>query len=217
MKRILLALLAVLCVIAFVSCRENEQNINNEENSVQENPTEVSKDAPDLVKLKKTIVDNGANLGVAYLGYNEGTFSDVKRYFGESGLYEVYPFVEDMELDRYCVTGGDEHYLIVPTDDAELVQVYIGVPNFETYGVDRGELVFEATDGKPFIVRGNESEIVSNIIIVCGELEYTPYLSGEEGRLVATDKILDFSPYEAVNEYFGIEIDDSNALEPILN
>lgn len=223
MKKILSLLLVVLlCITLFVSCADNEKNPvepnsnitenNNKENNVQKKPveveTETETESPDLLELRDEISDNDAMFGIAYLGYNEGTFSDVKNYFDEMSLYELYPFVEDMELDRYCVTGGDDHYLIVPANKEVPIKAYIGVLNYETYSVDKGELVFESTDGSPFIVRGNESEIVPNIVIECGNVEYTPILSGEDGRLVENYGIYDFSPYETINKYFGIANND---------
>ena len=223
MKKTLSLLLAILlCITLFVSCADNEKNPvepnsnitenNNKENNVQKKPveveTETETESHDLLELRDEISDNDAMFGIAYLGYNEGTFSDVKNYFDEMSLYELYPFVEDMELDRYCVTGGDDHYLIVPANKEVPIKAYIGVLNYETYSVDKGELVFESTDGSPFIVRGNESEIVPNIVIECGNVEYTPILSGEDGRLVENYGIYDFSPYETINKYFGIENND---------
>lgn len=203
--------MSLLLCVAIVSCVENDNNVlddGNKETDNTEATVEVEEEAPGLSELRKSILDSGNTLGVAYLGYNEGTFSDVKEYFGEIALYEEYPFVKNMELDRYCVTGGDEHYLVVPADKEASVKVYIGVPNLETYNIDKGELVFEAADGNPIIIRGNESEIFSNIVVVCNDVEYTLYLSGEDGRLAGNESIYDFSRYEDIKEYFGISSDD---------
>ena len=224
MKKVLSLLTAILlCTAMFSSCAEkenspvepsgnitddqNDENKENEENKEQNDPVEIKVDSPELSELRKEILDKDAVLGVAYLGYNAGTFSDVKTYLEEISLYEAYPFVKDMELDSYCVTGGDEHYLVVPADKDASLKVYVGVPNYETYTVDKGELVCETTDGAPIIIRGNESEIVPNIVVVCNDIEYSPYLSGEDGRLVENDVIYDFSPYDDINEYFGISVD----------
>ena len=64
--------------------------------------------------------------------------------------------------------------------------------------------LYKSTDGEAVIVMGNESEIISNILVQITDsegnvMEYSPFLSGYEGKLVLPESaptVLDFSNYE---------------------
>ncbi len=242
MKKILTLILAfLLCLVLFVSCTEenNKPDVENN-NSVTENDdgqdgkittkpdksngkTDKKPSKPDvsekedelLTELRKQISDSGAKLGVAYLGGFVETFDDTKEYFKYLGLYEDYPFVEEMELDDLIVNENNEMYLVVPADNTETVKVYDAVLNEETYDLEKGEILGESANGKPFLLLCNVSDIIQNVIISTGTLEYSPYLSGEDGELVENQDIYDFSPYEKIKEYYAIQNGLADGADPI--
>ena len=211
----------------FVSCtQENDKPDVKNNNDVTETddsqgdkttskPDKSEKEDELLTELRKQISDSGAKLGVAYLGYFVETFDDTKDYFKYLGLYEDYPFVEEMELGDLIVNENNEMYLVVPADNKETVKVYDGVLNEETYELEKGELLGEAANGKPFLLLCNVSEIIPNVIISTDTFEYSPCLSGEDGELVENQDIYDFSPYEKIKQYYDIQNGLADGADPI--
>ncbi|MBE6688866.1 MAG: hypothetical protein E7588_06265 [Ruminococcaceae bacterium] len=228
MKKIIsLLLVFTLCAMLFVSCtQENDKPDVKNNNDVTETddsqgdkttskPDKSEKEDELLTELRKQISDSGAKLGVAYLGYFVETFDDTKDYFKYLGLYEDYPFVEEMELGDLIVNENNEMYLVVPADSTETVKVYDAVPDEETYELEKGELLGESANGKPFLLLCNVSEIIPNVIISTSTLEYSPCLSGEDGELVENQDIYDFSPYEKIKEYYDIQNGLADGADPI--
>ncbi len=161
-------------------------------------------DAPSLADLRKELADNGAELGIAYLGYCDGDFDEIKAYLGELGLYELYSFAEELTSDALIENGNGEIYLVVPQYKDAAVKVYSAVMNTESFETEKGGLLGESANGKPFLVNCNVSEIMPSVIIETESLTYIPCISGEDGSLVKADGVYDFSPYDAVKAYFGI-------------
>ncbi len=211
MKKNMTAVLLLVCLGAMLlaSCGKPTETPTTgmpDHETIKELETaEEQKDA--LAELKDYISENGAELGVAYLGYNDGTFEEIMDYLGELGLYEECPFVEAMSSDDYFVNRSNELYLVVPAGKTETVRVYEAELNGETYELEKGELLGKSVDGRPFLVACNISETMPNVILETANLEYSPCLSGEDGRLVLADGIYDFSPYADIKEYFGLDND----------
>jgi len=225
MKKVLsLLIVLALCTVMFASCTDKDNNTNTEKkdgmtitdfkDDKETQETDVEKDIS-IEKLKKQISDSGAKLGVAYLGCFGETFDDTKEYLKDLGIYEDYPFVEEMELDDLVVNENNEMYLVVPAGNTETVKIYDGVLNEDTFELEKGELLGEAIDGKPFLLLCNISEIIPNVIISTGDLEYSPCLSGEDGELVEDQDIYDFSPYERIREYFDIRNGIADGADPV--
>lgn len=164
----------------------------------------VAEDEPSLVDLRKELTASGADIGIAYLGYCDGAFADIETYLGELGLYELYPFTADLTSDSLIENGAGELYLVVPESGDVSVKVYSAVMNTESYETEKGELLGESAEGEPFIVNCGVSEVMASVIIETAELTYAPCISGEDGSLITVDGVYDFSPYEAVKEYFGL-------------
>ena len=224
MKKVLsFVLVFALCMVMLASCTDNNNTntekddgttITDTKDDKETQEENVKKDAV-LEGLKKQISDSGAKLGVAYLGCFVETFDDTKEYFKYLGLYEDYPFVEEMEPRDLIVNENNEMYLVVPADNTETVKVYDAVLNEEEYELEKGELLGESANGKPFLLLCNVSEIIPNVIISTGTLEYSPYLSGEDGELVENQDIYDFSPYEKIKEYYDIQNGLADGADPI--
>ena len=228
MKKIIsLLLVFTLCAMLFVSCTDETDKpdaVNNNDvtqtddsqgDKTTSKPDKSEKEDELLTQLRKQISDSGAKLGVAYLGYFVETFDDTKDYFKYLGIYEDYPFVEEMELCDLIVNENNEMYLVVPADNTETVKVYDAVLNEETYELEKGELLGESANGKPFLLLCNVSEIIPNVIISKGTFEYSPCLSGEDGELVENQDIYDFSPYEKIKEYYDIQNGLADGADPI--
>ena len=221
-------LVLVLCLAPFASCTAKDGNtdienndgetvVNTKDPEDQEDPPEPADNKEDasLDSLRKQISNSGAVLGVAYLGYFHGTFDETKDYMKQLGLYDAYPFVETLELDDIIVNENNEMYLVVPADKTERIRVYCAIPNEETYELEKGELLGESSEGKPFLLLCNVSEIIPNVILETANLNYSPCLSGEDGELVENDAVYDFSPYGRIKEFFDIQNGLADGADPI--
>lgn len=183
----------------------DSDTVNDVENPSKNSEKNEEMEDASLTELRKVISDNDAELGIAYLGYNSGGFDDIKKYLDEASIYELYPFAKDVDGDSFYSTENSELYLVVPAESTT-VEIYSGVLNEEEYQLEKNELVGKAENGKPFLLGCNVSEVIPNVILSVGDFEYVPFISGMDGRLVPNDEVYDFSPYELIMEYFGVEI-----------
>lgn len=98
---------------------------------------------------------------------------------------------EDNELD------GEELYLIIPRYEMD-INIYTAILDENTAKLIKDKLL-KQTD-KPFVIKCNVSDIMSNIIIEFNyknnSYEYSPSLSLKDGKLNSNDRILDITKYE---------------------
>lgn len=127
----------------------------------------------------------GVVCGVAYLGYVED-WSDVRyNFFNEEGwIYaKAYPFLTAIDMSHWVSNDGNELYAIVPADPNATVQVY------DCFMGEKGNLLYQSNTGAPILVKGNISEIYSNLNFVItdsqgGNVDYELQLSGMDGSLM---------------------------------
>lgn len=158
---------------------------------------------PVLKATRDEIIDNDALFGVAYLGYAELPYwEDVCVYIEANGYTDAFPYLADVEEDHAVLQEGGEVYAVIPADkDVKLTVSDFGFKD-DSDVPERGKDLLTVTDGKPILLRGNISEIVSNILITAEKgkdtLEYNPCLSGMDGSLVTDDGVYDLTNYELV-------------------
>lgn len=225
MKRLLMIVLAVC--IAFSSCAKSgkeddyshSNDIDNDITTTVETPEKsdyppMSQSQKELEEFRSTIKEANSLLGIAYLGYNDSTFSDVKGYLNSIGINRDYPFLKDIEISSFFITDGGELYAIVPASDAISVSIYTATLNEDDFSLQKETKLGTVSDGSPFFIRGNVSEIMPNIILEIENngsnvIDYSPCLSGMDGSVVTTEGVYDFSPYDAIRDYFELESPDS--------
>ena len=65
---------------------------------------------------------------------------------------------------------------------------------------NKSELLYQAEQGEMVVVRGNQSDIVSNIEVVVRangqDLVYNPSLSLEDGRVLTKGRVVDVTRYD---------------------
>ena len=158
-----------------------------------------------LIALQQDLKTDQVMLGVFFLGwegeYSESTKENVLQGAGE--FYYEYEFMREIEQCPYIEQPGEEVYLLIPACEDDEISVFEQVWGDDTDDgmPKRGKLLFAGKPGEVILVRGNESDIVSNLeIFVTGDHEemiYHPSLSLENGRLdVSNPDILDLTCYE---------------------
>ena len=158
-----------------------------------------------LIALQQDLKTDQVILGVFFLGwegeYSESTKENVLQGAGE--FYYEYEFMRELEQCSYIEQPGEEVYLLIPACEDDEISVFEQVWGDDTDDgmPKRGKLLFAGKPGEVILVRGNESDIVSNLeISVTGnheEMIYHPSLSLENGRLdVSNPDILDLTCYE---------------------
>ena len=113
-------------------------------------------------------------------------------------LRDRYPFLSS----AYCAdAGGEEAYVIVPTDPAAQTSLYCCALN------DSGEIVLDdtafgnAADGSIVLLRCNVSDILPNTLVRIADsngavFEFSPFLSLDDGH-IHLDGVYDFTAYPA--------------------
>ncbi len=145
----------------------------------------------------------GANdfCAAAYLGYLDGSYYEILAHIEDLGVLEAFPFLE-IPKENYIGMVGGELYVIVPADPDATVTVCSAVLDEADYTVTAGQQLAYFTGGAPILLKCNVSEIVPNVVLqitVDGKTTtYSPSLSGENGQLVQTEGVYDFSPYDVL-------------------
>ena len=157
-----------------------------------------SKAEASLEEIRKNIKSQNGILGVALLGY-EGNYSG--KYHDEviEEYADAHPneaFYKELERCNFVVEPGEEVYLLVPVSNDCMINVYEQVwGEFSSNEMpERGRALYKGKVGEPILVRGNQSDIVSNLeisVIVSGkETIYHPQLSLENGEVMTGDGIV---------------------------
>ena len=161
--------------------------------------TEVTPEA-ELERFRDTMAD-GSFCGVAYLGYVDGSYSEIMTHIEGLGVLDEFPFLAVCEENYIGIAGGDL-YVIVPADSMGKITVYSALLDEMDYTMKPGEKLAEFSSGEPILLKCNVSEIMPNQILEIqweGEsVLYSPMLSGENGRHVKTEGVYDFSPYDLI-------------------
>ena len=139
----------------------------------------------------------------AYLGYLDGSYDEILAHIERLGVLEAFPFLEIPE-ENYIGVDGGELYAIVPADPDATVTVCAAVLDEANYTVTAGQELARFTGGVPVLLKCNVSEIVPNVVLqitVDGKTTTcSPGLSGENGQLVQTEGVYDFSPYDVLSD-----------------
>lgn len=153
---------------------------------------------------------------VSYLGYLDGGYADIAAHMDALGVKDAFPFL-DIPETHFVGTDGGEIYAVIPDTPDGAITVYEAVLDEENYTFVMGDVLAEFTDGAPILLRCNVSEIMPNVILAItsdGETyTYSPSLSGENGQLVETFGMYDFSPYDVLFSGYPIDGADDGGMK----
>lgn len=141
---------------------------------------------------------------VLYLGGSYEITTDVQKVLdSQPDLRDLWGFVYDIPEDRWVVSpeGGCDLYCIFPQDPEATLFVYeVSLTDDAETPLKRGKQLYYSEDGQPILLLCNISDIVPNTEVelypTAGEeLVWSPFLSGENGHVVQTDGVCDFTIY----------------------
>lgn len=120
--------------------------------------------------------EEGQLYALAYLGYQESEKLDDF----------CAKYLDDAQPPVHYLSDGD-YYLIIPRSETACVRLYQN--DLET---DRSTLFYEQSDGRPFVVQCNVSDIFPDLTveIVDGDetVRFSPFISLENGEVQRTER-----------------------------
>ena len=141
---------------------------------------------------------------VLYLGGSYEVTTDVQKVLdSQADLRQLWSFVYDIPEDHYVVSpdGGCDLYCIFPQDPQATLFVYeVSLTDDAENPLKRGKQLYYSEDGQPILLLCNISDIAPNTEVELypgsgEELVFSPFLSGENGHVVQTDGVCDFTIY----------------------
>lgn len=224
MKKITVILSLLICLAVLCSCgggEVSETTVTAEtgteatttetttSTTVATTTTTTAKNEPDIVdeslsKLKAKMAKSVDYFAVAYVGYYEGGYKEVMAELEKSGIIKKYPFIGKISKNEFYALEGNQVYVVVPADDAEVKLHECGFD-------ENGELILieeltSQNNSKPFIIKGNISDSRPDFQLeayVADEkmFSYNPVLSMEDGKLYNVNGMLDLTPYDLLPFY----------------
>lgn len=143
-------------------------------------------------------------LGVMFLGCS-GIYSEtsINELFNQAkAKYSDEVFMQEINRCKVINQPGEEVYLLIPGSAQFTISIYEQIWGEDTPDgmPKRGELLYQAEQGEMVVVRGNQSDIVSNIEVVVRangqDLVYNPSLSLEDGRVLTKGRVVDVTRYD---------------------
>ena len=207
MKKLYL-LMALICVISMGGCgnAENKETGNVKPEQIQAesvSEVELTPSQQALADVQKVIEEKDALCGIAYLGTFGEEFDEMKTQLTEQAYYEKFSFIDDLTVDRFAQNGGAELYMVIPVNENVTVTVSEYVVDLsEDYSEGVGDELLKVNDGLPVLVRGNVSDIISNIHVSVEDntgnsAECRPSISLRDGMMSRLRGfICDISPYK---------------------
>ena len=218
MKKLYMMILLGLALLSLFGCKDSTppDGLDTEKTTETTVPQDTSgeKDttetttAPETEHPSDPHLDNfrgvlGENdfCAVSYLGYLDGSYYEILAHAENLGVLDSFPFVE-IPKENYIALEGGELYAVVPADPDAAVSVYSAVIDETNFTVKADRKLAEFTGGVPILLKCNVSEIMPNVVLQIaadGKAHtYSPSLSGENGQLVETEGVYDFSPYDVL-------------------
>ena len=163
-----------------------------------------SEEPEDVAYLRLLAEEAEEQACVLYLGGSYEITTDVQKVLdSQPDLRDLWGFVYDIPQDHWVVSpeGGCDLYCIFPQDPEATLFVYeVSLTDDAENPLKRGKQLYYSEDGQPILLLCNISDIVPNTEVelypTAGEeLVWSPFLSGENGHVVQTDGVCDFTIY----------------------
>ena len=158
----------------------------------------------DVAYMRLLAGEAGNQACILYLGGSYEMTTDVQKVLdSQQDLRQLWSFVYDIPEDHCVVApdGGCELYCIFPQDPQATLFVYeVSLTDDAENPLKRGKQLYYSEDGQPILLLCNISDIIPNTEIELytsagEELTWSPSLSGEDGHVVQTDGVCDFTIY----------------------
>ena len=163
-----------------------------------------SEEPEDVAYLRLLAGEAEEQACVLYLGGSYEITTDVQKVLdSQPDLRDLWGFVYDIPQDHWVVSpeGGCDLYCIFPQDPEATLFVYeVSLTDDAETPLKRGKQLYYSEDGQPILLLCNISDIVPNTEVELypttgEELVWSPFLSGENGHVVQTDGVCDFTIY----------------------
>ena len=163
-----------------------------------------SEEPEDVAYLRLLAGEAEEQACVLYLGGSYEITTDVQKVLdSQPDLRDLWGFVYDIPQDHWVVSpeGGCDLYCIFPQDPEATLFVYeVSLTDDAENPLKRGKQLYYSEDGQPILLLCNISDIVPNTEVELypttgEELVWSPFLSGENGHVVQTDGVCDFTIY----------------------
>ncbi len=211
MKKLWLAMILLVLITAQISgCTEKlppaetdsaETTTDVEDELISTSAPQTEKTSNPYLENFREVLGNADFCAVAHLGYLDGSYYEIMSHIEDMGMIVEFPFLE-IPKENYLALEGGELYAIIPADRDVSVSAYAAELDETNYTVKPGAKLAEYKDGEPILLKCNVSEIMPNVVLKItakGHRHiYSPTLSGENGRLVQTEGVYDFSPYDVL-------------------
>lgn len=203
MKKLYMMILLGLFLLSLAGCKEaippdGANIVDPIETTV---PPETEQHTDSHLDNFREVLGAGDFCAVSHLGYLDGSYYEILSHVEDLDVLEAFPFLE-IAKENYVSLEGGELYAIVPADADAAVTVYSAVLDETDYTVKADQKLAEFTGGIPILLKCNVSEIMPNVVLEItanGQKHiYSPMLSGENGQLVQTEGVYDFSPYDVL-------------------
>lgn len=203
LKKLHMMILLGLVLISLSGCMDSAPPDGTDTEQTTETTTVPETEQPSDPHLDnfRGVLGENDFCAVSHMGYLDGSYDEILSHVEDLGVPESFPFVK-IPKENYVSLEGGELYAVVPADPDAVVRVYSAVLDETDYTVKADQLLAEFTGGEPILLKCNVSEIMPNVVLQItadGKTHtYSPSLSGENGRLVKTEGVYDFSPYDVL-------------------
>ncbi len=121
--------------------------------------TETGKSA--LVEDREYVNQLSAAAGVYFIDYT----ADFTSGGRQEQVKILFPYLENLPADHRIECDGDEWYVIVPASENWTIAVNRNTWNENTFEDVKGEEIARISDGLPFLLRCNVSDLHSNVML----------------------------------------------------
>lgn len=211
--------------------QSNEESVDA--TSTDEGVESISDEEKALSEFKLA-TPSDAILAVAHLGYCDGDYAEICEYLNTLDLYDAIPILDLITEEDCGFTQGGQLYILVPLTEGARVEVREYLMDYGSGEFSIGETLVYGDVGMPVLIRGNYSDIFSNLYATTltetyVEEEYQPMLSLENGSLYIPENnrgVFDFTPYDLlgmlsedwVGEWYGeVDFDGDSRVALFLN
>lgn len=216
-----------------VPSAEESSEAQIEDSSADENSHSPITESKELADFKNSFPLD-ATLAVAHLGYCDGDYAEICEYLNTLDLYDAIPILDLITEEDCGFTQGGQLYILVPLTEDARVEVREYLMDYGSGEFSIGETLVYGDVGMPVLIRGNYSDIFSNLYATTltetyVEEEYQPMLSLENGSLYIPENnrgVFDFTPYDLlgmlsedwVGEWYGeVDFDGDSRVALFLN
>ena len=131
--------------------------------------------------------------GVIFLDYFED-YNEYSKSIKASPYLEEYEFLGELsKKDFISVSEGTETFAIIPANNVTAVSVYKLEYDEQLNKASNGDMLYNSSDVKPFVVKCNLSDIYTDVNIVLTTkdgkvIEFSPQLSLKDGKVEIVTK-----------------------------